>query len=133
MTASSMPGDIAESGIIVGGGAGARDEFEPFYSFIMKGDEVVTVEHPEARFADGGVTALTRVASNGLAVGWSSPSVASAVQGDVRWFVYRDGVFDSIAAPVLAREFSPLSISPSGVITYEDTDDVVRTFRPRVR
>jgi hypothetical protein len=87
------------------------------------------VEHPEARFADGGVTALTDVASNGLALGWSSPTVGSALQGDLRWFVYRDGVFQSFAAPVLPREFNPLSISPSGVITYEDTDDVVRTLR----
>jgi hypothetical protein len=126
-----FPADISESGIIVGTASsrGGRDEFEPAYGFILKGDKVVTVQHPEAPFSNGGVTVLTNVAANGLALGWSSPSVDRMLQGDRRWFVHRDGVFQSIAVPVLLREFNPLSISPSGVITYEDTDSVIRALR----
>lgn len=125
------PADISESGIIVGTAStrGGRDEFEPAYGFILKGDEVVTVEHPEAPFANGGVTALTDVAPNGLVLGWSSPSVNRMLQGDLRWFVYRDGAFQAIDVPVLPREFNPLTISSSGVITYQDTDGVLRAVR----
>jgi hypothetical protein len=126
-----LPADISESGIIVGTAStrGGIDEFEPSYGFILKGDEIVTVEHPEAAFSNGGVTALTDVAPNGLVLGWSSPSVPRMLQGDLRWFVYRDGVFQPIAIPRIPREFEPLSISASGVITYRDTDNVIRAFR----
>ena len=125
------PADISESGIIVGTASnrGGADEFEPAYGFILKGDEVVTVEHPEARFSNGGVTVLTNVAPNGLVLGWSSPSIDRMVQGDLRWFVYRDGVFQPVAIPGIPREFNPLSISSSGDITYEDTGGVIRAFR----
>jgi probable HAF family extracellular repeat protein len=120
--------DIAENGLIVGSAGAGENEFGPGYGFMVKGDEVITVEHPEAPSALGGLTIFSAVAPNGLVVGWSSPTVTDALHGDLRWFVYRDGVFQSIDVPRVAREFEPLSISPAGVITYEDTDDVIRAL-----
>lgn len=122
-----MPADISENGIIVGTAASDGDEFAHRYGFMIHGAHVVTVEHPEALVANGGFTSLTTVAPNGLAVGWMSPNEGSLL--NIQWFLYRDGMFDSLAVPRPGFRFNPLSISSSGVITYGDTDGVIRAFR----
>jgi hypothetical protein len=124
-----IPTDISENGIIVGVASPLVQEADPFYGFMLQGDQVVIVEHPDAPFAAGGFTQLSAVAANGLAVGWASPDQDSFFRGDQRWFVYRDGAFESIAVPVAPRDFRPFSISPSGVVSYVAADGIVRSFR----
>ena len=124
-----VPTDISENGIIVGVASPLTQEADPFYGFMLKDEQVIIVEHPDATLAAGGFTRLSAVAPNGLAVGWASPNQESFFQGDQRWFVYRDGVFESFAVPVAPRDFRPFAISPSGVVSYVDTDGVVRSFR----
>src|SRR5215208_3732447 len=72
---------------IIVGIAGSRGELEPFYAFLIRGDEVIVVEHPEAPFGNGGVTALSAVAPNGLALGSWSSDVAGVIHGNMHWFL----------------------------------------------
>ena len=124
-----FPADIAENGIVVGI-AGLTGELTPFYAFMIRGDELTVVVHPDAPFDNGGLTQLAAVAPNGLALGATSPDLESLLgKNDLRWFVYRDGQFEAIDVPGPPRDFRPLSISSSGVITYQDSDNVIRTLR----
>jgi hypothetical protein len=48
----------------------------------------------------------------------------------MNWFLFRDGVFEPVETPSGdPREFTQLSISSSGVITYADCSGVVRSVR----
>src|SRR5215203_2153168 len=123
-----FPADISANGIVVGT-AGSTHELTPFYAFLIRRDEVIPVEHPEAPFGVGGITALSAVAPNGLALGWWSPDVAGVIHGNINWFVFRDGVFEPVDPPGDPRELTQLSISSSGLITYAESDGVVRSIR----
>lgn len=123
-----VPTDVSANGLIVGI-AGATGELEPFYGFIVQRDEVIAIEHPDAPFAQGGVTALSAVAPNGLVLGWWSADVGGVIHGVIEWFVYRDGLFEPVAMPGDPRDLRQLSISSSGLITYATGDGVIRTMR----
>ena len=123
-----FPTDISANEIIVGI-AGTTGEVEPFYGFIVQRDEAIAVEHPNAPFALGGVTALNAVAPNGLVLGWWSPDVGGVIHGVIEWFVYREGTFEPVDMPGDLRELRQLSITSSGLITYAGSDGVIRTMR----
>jgi hypothetical protein len=122
-----FPAAISTNGIIVG--SATTGEVEPVYGFMIERDEVIIVEHPQALFRNGGVTVLSAVAPNGLVLGSWSPDVGSSIRGNIGWFLYRDGVFESVDVPGPPQELRPLEISSSGVITYADSDTVIRTLR----
>ena len=123
-----FPADISSNGLIVGT-AGSTHELTPFYAFLIRRDEMISVEHPDAPFGAGGITVLSAVAPNGLALRWWSPDIAGVIHGNINWFVFRDGVFESVDPPGDPSDLTQLSISSSGLITYAESDGLVRSMR----